>query len=114
MRKNIVKLVFIPLLLISSASSGAEEWEHRIGTYLLGITIDANTAVNTPGGTVVTPIDMDFGDVTDNLSLIGVIYYQASKGPWTIDVDLTHAELEIDESFAVPVPPAGWPCNRNN
>ena len=50
------------------------------------------------------PIDMDFGDVTDNLSLIGVVYYQASKGPWTVDVDLTHAKLELDNSIDLPVP----------
>ena len=110
MRRTIDKLAFIPLLLIFSASSYAEDWDHIFGTYLLTITIDADTAVNTPGGTVETPIDMDFGDVTDNLSLIGVIYYQASNGPWTIDVDLTHAELEIDDSFDVPVPPPIGPA----
>jgi opacity protein-like surface antigen len=53
---------------------------------------------------------MDFGDVTDNLNLIGVIYYQASNGPWTIDVDLTHAKLEMDDSMDVPVPPPLGPA----
>jgi hypothetical protein len=93
-----------------SASSYAEGWDHEIGTYLLTINIDADTGVNTPGGTVETAIDMDFGDVTDNLSLIGVIYYQASNGPWTIDVDLTHAELEMDDSMSLPVPPPIGPA----
>lgn len=104
MSRYIVTLSLIPLLLIFSPGSYAEDWDHRIGTYLLTITLDADTGVNTPGGSVETPIDLDFGDVTDNLSVIGVIYYQASNGPWTIDVDLTHAELEIDDSFDVPIP----------
>ena len=47
---------------------------------------------------------MDFGDVTDNLSLIGVVYYQASKGPWSVDVDLTREKLEMDNTIDVPVP----------
>lgn len=108
------KYLFIcPLLsfaVLFSASSQAEEWSHRIGTYLLTVNLDADTAVNTPGGTVETPLDLDFDDITDNLSLIGVIYYQAGKGPWTIDVDLTHAELEMDESMDVPVPPPLGPA----
>jgi hypothetical protein len=111
MRKYIIKLSFMPLLLMFSASGYAEDWDHMIGTYLLTINIDADTGVNTPGGAVETSIDMDFGDVTDNLSLIGVIYYQASKGPWTIDVDLTRATLEMDDSMSVPVPPPIGPAD---
>lgn len=79
------RIVSALALIMFSAGSYAEGWDHMIGTYLLTISIDADTEVNTPGGTVTTPIDMDFGDVTDNLELIGVIYYQASNGPWSID-----------------------------
>jgi opacity protein-like surface antigen len=110
MHRHLSRFYLMTLLAMVCASSYAEDWDHRIGTYLLTINLDADTAVNTPGGTVETPMDLDFGSVIDNLNLIGVIYYQANRGPWTIDVDLTHAELEMDESFDAPIPPPPGPA----
>ncbi len=66
------RIVMALALLVFSTGSYAEGWEHSVGTYLLTLNINADTAVNTPGGNAVKPIDMDFGVVLDNVNLICV------------------------------------------
>ena len=99
------------LLLAVSTTSLAEEWEHRIGTYILGMTIDADTAVNTPGGTQETKLKLDFDDILDNAEFIGVLFYHGTNGEWTVDVDLTHIELNNNDSFETPIPPPIGPVD---
>ena len=110
MRNSITNLALASILLTFSSYGYAKDWEHTLGTYLLTLNLDGDSAVNTPGGVVVTPIDLDFEDLLEHLGKVGVIYYQVKKGPWSIDIDLTHAELEGDDSVSVPVPPPLGPA----
>lgn len=79
---------------LSAPLQAKDEWQHEIAPYIFAAGMDGKVGLNG----VTADVDLNFGDVLDNLEIGGMIAYRASRGPVFFTVDYIYMKLEADKT----------------
>ncbi|MCC7257996.1 MAG: hypothetical protein IT486_06460 [Gammaproteobacteria bacterium] len=100
-RSRILSAAFV--LLVSMVCSGAaaadENWQHAATFYMIGASIDGRASV----GSVDADVDVNFGDILDNLEFGAMASYRGERGRWAVVADLIFMALEQEDSGLGPL-----------
>lgn len=94
----VTAVVFIAGFSTASADShGGNSWDHTLGFYLWGMSIDGTASV----GPVDAPLDLNFkDDLLDNLAGAFSAHYEAKKDKLTLFADYMYADLDPKTELA--------------
>ena len=80
--------------MAADAKSSDDEWHFTLSPlFLWGMNIDGTSQI----GPEDAPLNIDFGDVLDNLSAVFTVHFEAQKGDWTLFAEYQYVDL--DPSF---------------
>ena len=82
-----------PDSLIAQETDNTDEWQFGAEIYLWGATIEGST----PSG---SDIEVDFGDIFDNLEMAFMGVVGARKGKWSMFADVIYLDLEASTNVA--------------
>lgn len=86
-------LIFVcPAAYAQDASSESDSWQFHMVPYLWAAGLEGDISI----GRVDASIDLDFGDILDNLDFAGQAYIEARKGKAGFFVDTTYMKLSSD------------------
>ena len=81
-------------LALAANPANADEWSYQIEPYLLGVTIDGDASIGRVTG---ADVDVDFGDIIDNLELAGMVHFEARhESGWGMFLDYAFMDLSND------------------
>jgi opacity protein-like surface antigen len=109
MRSIILALLFVALLAVPVLDQARaeektwEDWNFNVDLYLFVAGASGDATITVEGdGMVQMPVDIDFRDFADNYKggVIGMIC--AKKKRWSVNLDLSYAKLEADQSVTPP------------
>ena len=86
LKSTLIGLFILPLTAIAAES---DDWSYTVTPYLWAIGMSGQTGSNV----FVADVDMNFGDVFDNLDGALIINFEASKGNWTYWLDYNSMKL---------------------
>jgi hypothetical protein len=111
----LVALVAMPVLNQAQAKEKTwEDWNFYVDLYLLLVNVSGDAAITLPDGDPVDiPINLRFRDILDNYKggVSGVI--MAKKKRWSINLDLSYAKVEREQSVTLPGPPSVTVNSKN-
>lgn len=77
--------------IAADAKASEDEWHFTLSPlFLWGMGIDGSSTV----GSEELPLQLDFGDVLDNLDAVFTIHFEMQKGDWTIFAEYQYVDLE--------------------
>jgi hypothetical protein len=78
---------------VQQVSATNQKWQFRVEPYLLLPNMQGQTGVS---GLPLAEIDASTGDIFGSLKMGGMLYFEATKGKWSIASDLLFMNLEKD------------------
>jgi hypothetical protein len=110
MRSVILTLLLVALVGLP-AFSGAraaektwEDWNFSLDLNLMLLSASGDASVTLSGDVpVVMPVDLTFGDMTDDYKGAVTGKFMAKKERWSVNVDLFYGKLEDEETVAYPL-----------
>jgi hypothetical protein len=83
-------------LALAANPANADAWSFQIEPYLLGVTIDGDAGIGRVTG---ADVDVDFGDILDNLDLGGFLRFEARhESGWGVALDYAFMDLSGDRT----------------
>ena len=77
--------------IAADTKASEDEWHFTLSPlFLWGMGIDGSSTV----GSEELPLQLDFGDVLDNLDAVFTIHFEMQKGDWTIFAEYQYVDLE--------------------
>lgn len=96
MTKNTIALLVSAFMIAGSlpgiATAQEEDWTFRFTPYIWAAGLKGSTTV----GQTQADIDLDFGDILEDLDMALMGDFRAEKGPWAIETDIIWTDLESD------------------
>ncbi len=83
-----------PILEEDIPSSRDDGWKFELRPYLWAVNLKGDLGVNG----IVTPVDLSFGDILENLDMALAATFSVEKGPWHLVIDGSYLKLSASIS----------------
>lgn len=87
---GMVALLLTMVFSVTAQETKDDKWEFTIAPYLMFPNMSGDVTVKG----LTAGIDMNTGDILENLKFGGMLYYEMSKNGWTIALDALYMSLE--------------------
>lgn len=85
-------------MVCGSASAADDHWQHTGTLYFVGAGMDGKAGV----GGVIADVDVNFGDILDNLEFGFMAAWRAERGRWAVVADYSYLTLEMRNNSIGP------------
>jgi opacity protein-like surface antigen len=99
-KSTIGRVSALCLALAGSGSAMSQDWQNAITPYIWGSGMSGKVAVGTPLGTVESNVDLNFGEIMDNLDFGVMVSYEGKNDKWMVLGDLVFMNLGADVDSA--------------
>ena len=99
-KSNLCRAAALCLALVGSAGAQSGDWQNAITPYIWGSGMSGTVAVGTPLGVVESDVDLNFGEILDNLDFGGMVSYEGKNDKWVVLGDLIFMNLGADVDSA--------------
>ena len=83
--------------VIYTAVDNSDAWKFQLSPmFLWAVKIDGQSTV----GPVDSPLELDFGDVVENLNVVFTFHFEANKGDWALFSELQYVNLDPAEDIS--------------
>ena len=95
-KSTLCRAAALCLAVVGTASAQSQGWQHAITPYIWGSGMSGDVVVGTPLGVVESNVDLNFGEILDNLDFGGMVSYEGKNDKWVVLGDLIFMNLGAD------------------